>query len=86
MSVVRSMVTVMAVVALVSGRSVRAQVWRHAALQLAVALSIWSTKDRSDVARHLVRWARWAGLVTAASAELPETRVLCSLELLINSV
>jgi hypothetical protein len=80
------MVTVMAVVTLVSGRSVRAQVWRHAALQLAVALSIWCTEDRSDVARHFVRWARWASLVTAASAELAEARVLCSLELLINSV
>ena len=83
MSVVRSMVTVMAVVALVSGRSVRAQVWRHAALQLAVALSIWSTKDRSDVARHLVRWT---SLVAAASTELAEAGVLCRLELFINSV
>jgi hypothetical protein len=80
------MVTVMTVATFVSGGSVRTQVWRHAALQLAVALSIWCTEDRSNVARHLVRWARRASLVTAASAELAETSVLCSLELLINSV
>jgi hypothetical protein len=61
-------------------------VWRHAALQLAVALGIWCTEDRSDVARHLVRRARWTSLVAAASTELAETRVLCSLELFINSV
>ena len=82
-SVVRSMVTVMAVEALVTGRTVRAHLWWHATLQLAVALSIGWAEVRSDVARHLVRWT---SLVTAASTELAEATVLCSLELLVNSV
>ena len=82
-SVVRAMVAVAAVRTLVTGRAVRAHVWRHAALQLAVALSIWWAKVRSDVARHLVGWT---SLVTAASTELAETVVLCSLESLVNSV
>jgi hypothetical protein len=82
-SVVRTMVAVVAVWTLVAGRTVRTHVWRHAALKLAVALSIWWTKVRSDVARHLVRRT---SLVTAATTELAETAVLCSLELLINGV
>jgi len=68
---------------LVAVRSVRTHVWRHAALQLAVAVSIWCTEVRSDVARHLVRWTR---LVPAASTELAETAVLCCLELLVDGV
>ena len=80
------LVTVVAVGTLVTGRTgraVRAHVWWHAALQLAVALSIWWAEVRSDVARHLVRWT---SLVAAASTELAEAGVLCRLELFINSV
>ena len=83
MSVVRTVVAVMAVGTLVAGRTVGTHVWRHAALQLAVALGIWWAEVRSNVARHLVRWT---SLVTAASTELAKTGVLCSLELLVNSV
>jgi hypothetical protein len=81
-SVVRSVVTMATMRALVAVRAVRTHVWRHA-FELAVAVSIWGTEVRSDVARHRV-W--WTALATAASSELADAAVLCSLEFLVDSM
>ena len=81
-SVVRSMVSMATVGALVAVRAVRTHVWWHA-LEFAVAISIGWSEVRPDVARHLMRWTT---LVTTAPSELADTAVLCSLELLVDSV
>ena len=84
-SVVRTVRTVVAVRTPVARtwRTVWAHVRRHTALQLTVAVSIRSTKVRSDVAWHLVRWST---LGTTAASELANPAVLGCLELLIDSV
>lgn len=81
-SVVRTVGTGRTVVAMWS--VVRACVRWHTALKLAVTISIRSTEVRVNVAGHLMRRATLAA--TAAAAELAETALLGSLELLINGV